>query len=473
MIDAVMNIAAPEIGADSGMLAVGQQASTDGQFMAVLKDAMAGAQASEDAAAPVPAPEGEAPEVDSLAGELVAAAIAPAIQQVTTQEVATLTGSAVVQPVDMPVTATVGPPVRSDFVEAASVPESEIEVSFDAALETVSAEVDAELAEPVIAAAPAVAGAVEDVQAIAQARSAETPEAAEAPASERTISGQAAVEVESEAVHTASDADGAPIAHDGDQPKEQLLSDDPARTSRPAVAGRPVVQATPVEWRVDASSQSVRLEVAEGQDARAVTQVAGSGTERARSESSSSSGSDSSASATNPNPVGFAQAMRQTTQPAAVQTTEAQSPEQHTRVIDSVVREVRLHQMPTRSDLVVRLDPPELGSLRVRVTQDASGFSTHIQTSSDQVRGLLQAHLPALQDALSGAGVRMESVSVSFDSAFGSAAQDAASGNAFAQQSGARQGFPYNRGYAQGAQAANAIPASYARAEQAGYSWLA
>ncbi len=82
------------------------------------------------------------------------------------------------------------------------------------------------------------------------------------------------------------------------------------------------------------------------------------------------------------------------------------------RIIDQMVREVRLSRFPERSELVVRLTPPELGSLRVQLIQSGSGLTGQIMTSTDNVRNLIQASLPALMDALSTAGLKVESVSV-------------------------------------------------------------
>jgi len=101
----------------------------------------------------------------------------------------------------------------------------------------------------------------------------------------------------------------------------------------------------------------------------------------------------------------------------------------HRQVIEQVVKEVRLHRLPERSDLVVRLNPPELGTLRVRITQDANGVYSQIQASNEQVKNLLQAHLPMLTSALADAGLRIDSVSVTSDAAFNTFLQSPAHEN--------------------------------------------
>ncbi len=144
------------------------------------------------------------------------------------------------------------------------------------------------------------------------------------------------------------------------------------------------------------------------------------------------------------------------------------------RVIDQVVRQVTLHRLPERSDLVVRLNPPELGTLRLHIVQDAQGVASQIQATSEQTRGLLQAHLPMLQEALSNAGVRMDSVTVTSDAPFSSLAQNAPQDGAYQQQDAHQQRSGYGRepgGFTAGMPSAATV--STARTDSAGYSWLA
>jgi flagellar hook-length control protein FliK len=155
----------------------------------------------------------------------------------------------------------------------------------------------------------------------------------------------------------------------------------------------------------------------------------------------------------------------------------------HAQVIDQVVREVSLHRIDEpngagRSDIVVRLDPPNLGSLRLQVTQEttdhvAAAMTTHIQASSSQVRGLLEAHLPLLIDSLARAGVRMDSVSVSTGASF-----NAFAGNA-QQQPNAQPNANHTRqqlvpsSQPIGIDTIAASQFGGATSRQAGYSWLA
>jgi len=141
------------------------------------------------------------------------------------------------------------------------------------------------------------------------------------------------------------------------------------------------------------------------------------------------------------------------------------------RVIEQVVREVRLIRLPERNDLVVRLNPPELGTLQVHITQDAQGISSQITASTEQVRHLLQANVPALVEALTLAGVRMDSVNVASDVSFGAFMDGSAQGSDYQHSGGQPRGHSQAAGQMLGALALSGGSAT--GADSAGFSWLA
>jgi|GEM_PF-4274184 len=99
-------------------------------------------------------------------------------------------------------------------------------------------------------------------------------------------------------------------------------------------------------------------------------------------------------------------------------TISSQSAEIPKRIIDQVVREVSLTKTSDRNDLVVKLTPPSLGTLRLQVTQDASGMTTQIVASSQQVKDLLNQHMPTLITAMNDAGIKMDSLTITTDNKF-------------------------------------------------------
>lgn len=109
------------------------------------------------------------------------------------------------------------------------------------------------------------------------------------------------------------------------------------------------------------------------------------------------------------------------------QSAPAQTPQMdHTlgeKMVGQVVREVTLHKLGENTTLSIRLDPPELGTLRVSVTSQSGVLTTQLESPNAVVRGILETHLPALKDALASAGVEVSKFSVSSGLDFGTNAQ--------------------------------------------------
>jgi flagellar hook-length control protein FliK len=143
----------------------------------------------------------------------------------------------------------------------------------------------------------------------------------------------------------------------------------------------------------------------------------------------------------------------------------------HVRMIDQVVGQVKLVKQGERREITVRLTPPELGTLHIQVAREGNVLTSHIQASTEQVRGLLQAHVQTLVDGLADAGLRMQSVSISSNSSFAAFSDQAQGGNGqqFQQSnhSNSQQAFGFGR-------QSSAMAGSLPRTEnQTGYSWLA
>ena len=144
-----------------------------------------------------------------------------------------------------------------------------------------------------------------------------------------------------------------------------------------------------------------------------------------------------------------------------------------TKVIDQLVREVKLRQFQGQSDLTVKLNPAELGEIRLHITQTASGLTTQINASNEQVRGLLQAHIPALTSALADAGLKMDQVSVTSETSFGSLMQQDTSGAAFQQRNKTRQQHSGNTQDVTIHPSVINAAGGFGAAGSIGYSWLA
>jgi flagellar hook-length control protein FliK len=87
------------------------------------------------------------------------------------------------------------------------------------------------------------------------------------------------------------------------------------------------------------------------------------------------------------------------------------------KVIEQLATAARFHVHGHSRELSVRLDPPELGTVHVRVVVQADGqVVAQIQTASPAVREMLDGRLAELQQALNQAGLTIEGCSVSLNS---------------------------------------------------------
>lgn len=157
---------------------------------------------------------------------------------------------------------------------------------------------------------------------------------------------------------------------------------------------------------------------------------------------------------------------------AQVEAPSSSNTETHTKVIDQIVREIRLRQFQGGSDLMVKLNPAELGQIRLQISRTAEGMTSQIHTSSEQVRGLLQAHLPALTEALTNAGLKMDQVTVTSGASFSSLMQENAFGHAYQQRNNQRHSHTGGQEMSFDPALMNAAN-NAALAGSAGYSWLA
>ena len=82
------------------------------------------------------------------------------------------------------------------------------------------------------------------------------------------------------------------------------------------------------------------------------------------------------------------------------------------QVVEQIARAARAQLDGDHTELVVRLDPPTLGTVHMRVVSQGAAMTAHLQVSTEASRELLSANLPALKEALAAAGLDIGHVSV-------------------------------------------------------------
>ncbi|MCF8039610.1 MAG: flagellar hook-length control protein FliK [Desulfohalobiaceae bacterium] len=67
-------------------------------------------------------------------------------------------------------------------------------------------------------------------------------------------------------------------------------------------------------------------------------------------------------------------------------------------------------------NMTINMHPPELGKVKVRLISDKGGLNVHLHSQNQQVLGVLEKHLPTLQQSLEDQGVSLANLQVSVDS---------------------------------------------------------
>lgn len=264
-----------------------------------------------------------------------------------------------------------------------------------------------------------------------------------------------------------------------DRPEVQNTKTEKSTTANRPRAGATVadgaskvpVDTVPVQWRFDGSSQVPKNVTGSAGAAQLIQSM----TDPASYSKPVGAESDSAATQTSANqqaavPMGL-QFNAQLRDAQAVAPTS--NPDLHVQVIDQVVREVKLSRIDGHSNIVVKLNPPDLGSMRLQITQDAAGITTHIQAASSQVRGLLEAHMPLLMDSLAKAGVQMDAVSVSVGTSLNGFAGSAHQQDAQTNSNQQRQHYSPSGQMGQVGTIADASRPTWGTSEQASHNWLA
>jgi flagellar hook-length control protein FliK len=109
------------------------------------------------------------------------------------------------------------------------------------------------------------------------------------------------------------------------------------------------------------------------------------------------------------------QSTTQATQ-ASAQTSQAPGlPEDPSAVTDQVVRAARLASRDGSNEVTVRLDPPELGKVTVRLVSEDRVLSGQIVVENRQVHDLVQGRMTELRESLSAQGVQVDQIQVTVD----------------------------------------------------------
>lgn len=94
-------------------------------------------------------------------------------------------------------------------------------------------------------------------------------------------------------------------------------------------------------------------------------------------------------------------------------------------IIEQIARAARAQFHSGHTELALRLDPPTLGTVHLRVVSQGAAVTAQLEASAAASRDLINANLPALKEALAGVGIDISHFSVTVG---GGARQDMANG---------------------------------------------
>lgn len=223
-------------------------------------------------------------------------------------------------------------------------------------------------------------------------------------------------------------------AADGEAPPEALSiapaahGSEPAGTSAPAVqAGAPVSTSMPQNQQVSQSAQqggaaggpqivAVLASRSGGSGGEAGTPGAATGGNAAKAGTQSESGARSANDA-GPFQHLMDAAMRRGRAAGIrhVQQTAPTSPTVHVKDAQAVTelsRVIRSHAAPGQSSMLLRLDPPELGQLRVHVMMQDDLLTVRFETQTQAAGDAIHGRLTELRAALEGHGVQVGTVDI-------------------------------------------------------------
>lgn len=101
---------------------------------------------------------------------------------------------------------------------------------------------------------------------------------------------------------------------------------------------------------------------------------------------------------------------------SATAATTAVRPTPAAQISDTIVTHARVLEQNGRVEFQMRLDPPELGRLQIRLVARGDEMHGQVLVANEAVRGMIESQLPELRQRLEAAGVSVQSFDVSTDS---------------------------------------------------------
>ena len=86
------------------------------------------------------------------------------------------------------------------------------------------------------------------------------------------------------------------------------------------------------------------------------------------------------------------------------------------QIVNQVMDRIAVERAGNQSRIVIRMNPEELGEVKLALTMEKDQLRAQLLTQNQQVQEILEKHLPKLHEALSQQGVKLEDIQVEVDS---------------------------------------------------------
>ncbi len=86
------------------------------------------------------------------------------------------------------------------------------------------------------------------------------------------------------------------------------------------------------------------------------------------------------------------------------------------QIVDQVLERISVDRIGEQSRIVVKMNPEELGEVKLALTMEKDQLRAQLLTQNHQVQEILEKHLPKLHEALNQQGVKLEDIQVGVDS---------------------------------------------------------
>ena len=239
------------------------------------------------------------------------------------------------------------------------------------------------------------------------------PQTAQQPSKESTQSTERTADSERATTSTKQASSNETQPKDADAKASQRTPDTSAKTPQAATETRPAQAATPATPNLANTPNSNAVRAAAIRSAvtgvSAITAASSSGASSGRAGQSSSQNATAASQTTS---TGRTSKATQTAATKAGTKSDETAASKNDAQVERILRVVRSQITEQRAQTTLRLDPPELGTLRLHLDLQRDALTLRVEPTTELAYQLLTKQLDSLRDGLEASGVHLERVEI-------------------------------------------------------------